>query len=117
MYPACDHWFPGALTPSDYQDVYARSIDPAGDNGFPDLNLQDFLVATCHVGCQRISCLRMMGHNSELLSRGLQARIDDQEDCNPVVEACLGYAGSVGVMVMDALALEGERLDKAMQGI
>ena len=59
----------------------------------------------------------MTDHNSELLSRGLQARMDDREDCNPVVEACLGYAGAVGVMAMDAMASDGERTDKAMQGI
>ena len=43
--------------------------------------------------------------------------MDDREDHNPVVEACLGYAGSVGVMVMYTLASEGERMDEAMQGI
>ena len=43
--------------------------------------------------------------------------MDDREDRNPVVEACLGYAGAVGVMAMDALASDGERTDKAMQGI
>ena len=59
----------------------------------------------------------MMDHNSELLSRGLQARMDDQEDRNPVVEACLGYARTVGVMVMDALVSEGERTDMAMNEI
>ena len=100
-----------------YQDVYSRSIDPAGDNGFPDLDLQDFLVATRRVGRRRIARLRMTDHNSELLSRGLQARMDDREDRNPVVEACLGYAGAVGVMAMDALASDGERTDEAMQGI
>ena len=100
-----------------YQDVYSRSVDPAGDNGFPDLDLQDFLVATRRVGRRRMARLRMTDHNSELLSRGLQARMDDREDRNPVVEACLGYAGAVGVMAMDALASDGERTDQAMEGI
>ena len=59
----------------------------------------------------------MTDHNSELLSRGLQARMDNREDRNPVVEACLGYAGAVGVMAMDAMASDGERTDEAMQGI
>ena len=100
-----------------YQDVYVRSVDPAGDNGFPDLDLQDFLVATRRVGRRHMARLRMTDHNSELLSRGLQARMDDREDRNPVVEACLGYAGAVGVMAMDAMASDGERTDEAMQGI
>ena len=100
-----------------YQDVYARSIDPAGDNSFPDLDLQDFLVTTRRVSCRRMARLHMMDHNSELLSRGLQARMDDWEDCNPVVEACLGYTGAVGVMAMDALVLDLERTDAAMEGI
>ena len=43
--------------------------------------------------------------------------MDDREDRNPVVEACLGYAGAVGVMAMDAMASDGERTDEAMQGI
>ena len=43
--------------------------------------------------------------------------MDDREDRNPVVEACLGYAGVVGVMAMDALALEMERTDEVMTGI
>ena len=43
--------------------------------------------------------------------------MDDREDHNPVVEACLGYAGAVGVMAMDAMASDGERVDEAMQGI
>ena len=100
-----------------YQDVYSRSVDPAGDNGFPDLDLQDFLVATRRVGRRRMARLCMTDHNSELLSRGLQARMDDREDRNPVVEACLGYAGAVGVMAMDAMASDGERVDTAMEGI
>ena len=53
-----------------YQDVYTRSVDPAGDNGFPDLDLQDFLVATRRVGRRRMARLRMTDHNSELLSLG-----------------------------------------------
>ena len=61
--------------------------------------------------------LRMSDHNSKLLSRELQARMDNREDHNPVVEACLGYAGAVGVMAMDAMASDGERTDEAMQGI
>ena len=100
-----------------YQDVYARSVDPTGDNSFPDLDLQDFLVTTRRVGRQHMARLRMTDHNSKLLSRGLQARMDDQEDRNSVVEACLGYAGAVGVMAMDAMASDGERTDEAMQGI
>ena len=94
-----------------YQDVYARSVDPAGDNGFPDLDLQDFLVATRHVGRRRMARLRMTDHNSELLSRGLQARMDDREDRNPVVEACLGYAGAVGVMAMQGIVESVRRVD------
>ena len=43
--------------------------------------------------------------------------MDDQEDHNPVVEACLGYAGAVGVMVMDALMSDLERTDEVMEGI
>ena len=43
--------------------------------------------------------------------------MDDREDRNPVVEACLGYTGAVGVMAMDAMASDGERMDEAMQGI
>ena len=100
-----------------YQDIYARSVNPAEDNGFPDLDLQDFLVTTRRVGRRHMARLHMTDHNSELLSRGLQARMDDQEDRNPVVEACLGYAGAVGVMAMDAMASDGERTDEAMQGI
>ena len=100
-----------------YQDVYAHSVDVAGSDGFPDLDLQDFLVATRCVGRRCLARLRLMDHNSELLSQGLQARMDDREDHNPVVEACLGYAGSVGVMAMDAVAADGERTEEAIEGI
>ena len=56
----------------------------------------------------------MTDHNSKLLSRGLQAKMDDHEDHHKVVEVCLGYAGAVGAMAMDTLATEGERTDVVM---
>ena len=73
-----------------YQDVYCCSVDPSGDDGFSNLNLRNFLDATCHISHQHMAQLHMSGHNSKLLSRSLQSRMDNREERNKVAEACLG---------------------------
>ena len=101
-----------------YQNVYCRSSDLSRDNGFPDLDLCNFINATKHVAHCYLIRLTMSDNNSELLSRGLQVRMDDQGEHNPVVKVCLGYAGAVGIIVLDAVVSINDRVIKyAVQSV
>ena len=59
----------------------------------------------------------MSDHNSKLLSRGLQSRMDHREERSEMVEACLGYAGSVSIMAMDAVVDMNDRVIGEVQAL
>src|SRR5258708_2709045 len=74
-------------------DIYRRStIHNPDDDGFFDVGLCDFLVANRRVARRRLDHLSLTPHQSGLLSRGAQHRLDLREPYNMVLEASLGYA-------------------------
>ena len=61
--------------------------------------------------------LSLSGNTQELLSRGVQVGLKRREPYDPILEASIGYAGSVAIAVMDEVAFVNERQDKRMEGI
>ena len=75
-----------------YEDVYLRSnTSNLGSDEFQDLGLNDFL--------------------------GVQPHWEQQEPYNMVLEACLGYAASCSVVVMDEVADLNKRIDVEMREV
>src|SRR5258708_3571125 len=94
-------------------DVYRRStIHNLDDDGFFDVGLRDFLVANRRVARRRLDRLSLTPHQSGLLSRGAQHRLDPREPYNMVLEASLGYAASCSVAAFDEVASVYERTDE-----
>src|SRR5258708_15614458 len=94
-------------------DVYRRStIHNPDDDGFFDVGLHDFLVANRRVARRRLDRLSLTLHQSGLLSRGAQHRLDPREPYNMVLEASLGYAASCSVAAFDEVASVYERTDE-----
>src|SRR6202789_4484379 len=95
------------------RDVYVCSnTDSPGEDTFSDLGLNDLMLVHKRVARRKLERLRLEGYQAGLLSRGVQVRMDRDEPYNGVLESALGYAGAVGVMAMDEVALVNERVDK-----
>src|SRR5258708_17529367 len=94
-------------------NVYRRStIHNPDDDGFFDVGLRDFLVTNRRVARRRLDRLSLTPHQSGLLSRGAQHRLDPREPYNMVLEASLGYAASCSVAAFDEVASVYERTDE-----
>jgi hypothetical protein len=66
--------------------------------------------ATKRVSRKKLDSLQLTDYQAGLLSRGVQFQMDRMEPYNMVVEASLGYAGSVGVAAFDEIAGLNERV-------
>src|SRR6202789_924537 len=99
------------------RDVYVRSnTDSPGEDSFSDLGLNDLMLVHKRVARRKLERLHLEGYQTGLLLRGVQVRMDRDEPYNGVLESAIGYAGLVGVMVMDEIAVTNERVDK-MEGV
>src|SRR6202789_99135 len=95
------------------RDVYVRSnTDSPGEDTFSDLGLNDLILVHKRVARRKLERLELEGYQAGLLSRGVQVRMDRDERYNGVLESALGYAGPVGTMVMDEVALVNKRVNK-----
>ena len=81
------------------------------DDGFEDLGLWDLITAGKRVSRRKLERLQLEKYQAGFLSRGVQPFMDQREQWNGVVETAIGYAGAVGVMVMDEIADNVERID------
>ena len=93
------------------QEVYQRSDTSHPESDFANLGLSDFFVVNRRVARRKLELLSLESYQVGLLSRGVQPQMDRREPYNMVLEASIGYAGSVGVMVMDEVAGVNERLE------
>ena len=93
------------------QEVYHRSDTSHPESNFADLGLSDFFVVNRRVARRKLELLSLESYQVGLLSRGVQPQMDRREPYNMVLEASIGYTGSVGVMVMDEVAGVNERLE------
>src|ERR1700689_4918817 len=109
-------------------DVYRRSGDANCNDSFEDLGnvfvklmtqhladklilgLHDMIGATKRVSRKKLDSLQLTDYQAGLLSRGVQYLMDRMEPYNMVVEASVGYAGSVGVAAFDEIASVNEKV-------
>ena len=68
------------------------------------------ISATKRVSRKKLDSLQLTDYQAGLLSRGVQYSMDRMEPYNMVVEASVGYAGSVGVAAFDEIASVNEKV-------
>src|SRR5882762_9994458 len=93
----------------------ARS-NTEGDH-FEDLRLNDMVTSTKVTTRRKLHRLRMDPTLHSLLERGTKHEMESGEPSNPyrgTVEACIGYAGAVGTMVVDEIATTAKDIDVRM---
>lgn len=99
-------------------DMYARSSDPNNKDSFDDLGdikarfgfdpkltvyilgLHDLINASKRVSRCKLERIETNEYLSGLLSRGVQASLDRWEPHDRVIEAAIGYSGSVGTAIL-----------------
>ena len=91
-------------------EVYTRSDMAECEDEFEDLFLNDFILAHKRVARRRLDRLELAKNRRALLARGVAPMMDVDDDQNGVVQACVRYAGAVGVMVIDEMAEVNERV-------
>src|SRR5882762_10770399 len=93
----------------------ARS-NTEGDQ-FDDLCLNDLVTSTKVTARRKLCRLRMDPTLHSLLERGMKHEMESGElsdQYRGTVEACIGYAGAVGTMVVDEIATTAEDIDVRM---
>ena len=79
------------------EDVFIWStVDGDRHHGFGDLNLQDYVMAHKRVAHHLLPGIVCGKYLTTLLERGIQHKMDVEES-DTRVNACLGYAGAIGV--------------------
>ena len=86
------------------QSVWVRSSDHLSTDPFEDLYLQDMVRAQKHVARHRLHHLQTCPALSALLDRGIQRNMEVEDDPNDTVEIAIGYAGAIGVELVNKLA-------------
>ena len=93
----------------------ARS-NTEGDR-FDDLHLNDLVTSTKVTARRKLSRLRMDPTLHSLLERGTKHKMESGEPSDQywgMVEACIGYTGAVGMMVVDEIATTAKDIDVQM---
>ena len=91
-------------------EVYAQSDIADCEDEFKDLFLNNFILAQKRVACRRLERLELNKNRRALLARGVSCMMDIKDGKNGVIKACVGYAGAVGVMVIDEMADVNEQV-------
>src|SRR5882762_4924489 len=84
---------------------------------FDDLRLNDLVTSTKVTARRKLRCLRMDPTLHSLLERGTKHEMESGElsdQYQGMVEACIGYAGAVGTMVVDKIATMAEDINVRM---
>ena len=81
------------------------------EDEFKDLFLNNFILAQKRVAHRCLERLELSKNQRALLARGVSCMMDVEYEKNGVVEACVGYAGAIGVMVIDKMANVNEWVD------
>ena len=80
------------------------------DETFHDLHRDDFLQATVRVGRRALRGLELAPYPVALLRHGLRTRIDVDHESSWILDQAMEYAGAVGVMAMEQVALVNEQV-------
>ena len=79
------------------------------EEAFDELFQEDFVLAACQVGHHQLAHLDVSPYQRALLSRGVDHRHHRQHP-DRQMEQGMGYAGAVGMMLMDEMAGVCERV-------
>ena len=86
-------------------EVYTRSDMAECKDRFKDLYLNNFILAQKRVAHQRLDRLELNKNQRALFARGVAPMMDVKDDQNGVVQACISYAGAIGVMAIDSVIM------------
>ena len=76
----------------------------------PSSGLHDLINARKHVSHKKLGRLELVSCQLGLLSRGVQYQMDRREPYNWVLEASMGYVGTIGVAAFDDMTVVNERV-------
>jgi len=86
------------------QSVWMRSSNHESADPFEDLYLRDMVRARKRVARHRLHHLQTRPALSALLDRGIQRNMEVEDEPNDTVEIAIGYAGAIGVELVNELA-------------
>ena len=90
--------------------VWRRSNAISEEETFHNLHQDDFLQAVSRVGRRGLRGLELDPYLMALLRCSLRARIDLDHESSRVVDQAMEYAGAVGAMAMEQLALVNDQI-------
>src|SRR5882762_3039488 len=97
--------------------IYRCAQSNTEGDRFDDLRLNNLVTSTKVTARRRLRHLRMDPTLHSLLERGTKHEMESGEPSDQyrgTVEACIGYAGAVGMMVVDEIATTAEDIDVQM---
>src|SRR6267378_5225777 len=97
--------------------IYRCAWSNTEGDRFDDLRLNDLVTSTKASARRRLRHLRMDPTLQSLLERGTLHEMESGELSDQywgTVEACIGYAGAVGTMVVDKIATTAEDINVQM---
>src|ERR1700743_4004930 len=81
--------------------IMSNPADPI--DSFDNLYLNDLVMVGKRVARKKLARMTLSAHERGLFSRGVQLAMDPEESYNGVLDTAIGYAGAVGVTIMDEL--------------
>src|ERR1700759_3951890 len=94
-----DSRYPYPSAPTTF--IISNTADPI--DSFENLYLNDLVMVGKHVAWKKLARMTLSAYQRGLFSRGVQLAMDPEESYNRVVDTMIGYAGAVGVTIMDEL--------------
>ena len=102
----------GSATPyPSLAELRARSDTSSPDDSFKDFCIKDYVIAIKRISRRKLHEIDIDNYQRSLLMRGVNPW-DDEEPYDDRVDACMGYAGAVGTMLLDEMAgMNGRRVE------
>src|SRR6201995_2238190 len=94
-----DSRYPYPSAPTTF--IMSNTADPI--DSFDNLYLNDLVMVGKRVARKKLARMTLSAYQRGLFSRGVQLAMDPEESYNGVLDTAIGYAGAVGITVMDEL--------------
>src|ERR1700759_5872565 len=92
-----DSRYPYPSAPTTF--IMANTANPI--DSFENLYLNDLVMVGKCVARKKLAQMTLSSYQRGLFSRGVQLAMDPEESYNGVLDTAIGYAGAVGITVMD----------------
>src|ERR1700759_766244 len=92
-----DSRYPYPSAPTTF--IMSNTADPI--DSFENLYLNDLVMVGKRVARKKLARMTLSAYQRGLFSRGVQVAMDSEEHYNGVLDTAIGYAGAVGITVMD----------------